>query len=67
MTHNLIVSIHVVSYILLWVQSILLSLFVVYSKTPGGHDGAVVTHLPPTSEVSSSNPGPNEGKLEVAY
>ena len=28
------------------------------SETPRGHDGAVVTHLPPTSEVGVSNPGP---------
>ena len=29
--------------------------------------GAVVTHLPPASEVSNSNPGPYVGKLGVAY
>ena len=28
---------------------------------------AVVTHSGPTSEVSGSNLGPNEGKLVVAY
>ena len=27
----------------------------------------VVTHLPPTSEVSGSNPGPYVGKLVVTY
>ena len=27
----------------------------------------VVTHLPPTSEVCGSNPGPSVGKLVVAY
>ena len=32
----------------------------------GSHGGAVVTHLPPTSEVSGSNAGPYVGKLEVA-
>ena len=32
-----------------------------------GHSGAVVTHSPPTSEVSGSNPGPYVGKLAVAY
>ena len=32
-----------------------------------GHGGAVVTHLPPTSEVGGSNPGPYVGKLVVAY
>ena len=33
----------------------------------GGHDGTVVTHSPPTSEVRGSNPGPYVGKLVVAY
>ena len=33
----------------------------------GGHGGDVVTHLPPTSEVCGSNPGPSAGKLVVAY
>ena len=33
----------------------------------GGHGGAEVTHLPPTSEVGGSNPGPYVGKLVVAY
>ena len=28
---------------------------------------AVVTHLPPTTEVCSSKPGPYVGKLVVAY
>ena len=32
-----------------------------------GHGGAVVTHLPPTSEVGSSNPKPYVRKLVVAY
>ena len=32
-----------------------------------GHSGAMVTHLPPTSEVDSSNHGPYVGKLVVAY
>ena len=31
------------------------------------HEGAVVTHLPPTSEVGGSNPRPYVGKLVVAY
>ena len=31
------------------------------------HGGVVVTHSPPISEVSSSNPKPNVGKLAVAY
>ena len=33
----------------------------------GGHGGEVVTHSPPTSEVSGSNPRPYVGKLVVAY
>ena len=32
-----------------------------------GLDGAVVTHSPPTSEVSGSNPRPYLGNLVVAY
>ena len=32
-----------------------------------GHGGAVVTHSPPTSEVSGSNPEPYVGKLVVSY
>ena len=32
-----------------------------------GHGGVVVTHSPPISEVSSSNPGPYVGKLVIAY
>ena len=32
-----------------------------------GHSDAVVTHSPPTSEVSGSNPRPYVGKLAVAY
>ena len=32
-----------------------------------GHGDTVVTHSPPTSEVSGSNPGPYVGKLVVAY
>ena len=32
-----------------------------------GHGGAVVKHLPPTSEVSGSNPETYVGKLVVAY
>ena len=32
-----------------------------------GHGRAVVTYLPPTSEVGGSNPGPYVGKLVVAY
>ena len=31
------------------------------------HGVSVVTHLPPTSEVSSSNPRPYVGNLVVAY
>ena len=31
----------------------------------GGHSGAVVTHLPPTSDVGGSNPGPYARTLEV--
>ena len=31
----------------------------------GGHNNTVVTHSPPTSEVSGSNPGPYVGKLVV--
>ena len=31
-----------------------------------GHGGAVVTHSPPTFEVSSLNPGPYVRKLVVA-
>ena len=29
----------------------------------GGHDGTVVKHSPPTSEVGGSNPGPYVGNL----
>ena len=36
-------------------------------KNTRGHGGTVVTHLPPTSEVGSSNPEPYVGKLEAAY
>ena len=32
-----------------------------------GHGGAVVTHLPPTSEFCGLNPTPFVGKLVVAY
>ena len=32
-----------------------------------GHSGTVVTHLPPTSKVSSTNPEPYVGKLVVSY
>ena len=32
-----------------------------------GHGGAVVTNLPATSEVGSSNPSPYVGKLVAAY
>ena len=32
-----------------------------------GHSGIVVTHWPPTPEVSGLNPGPYVGKLVVAY
>ena len=31
------------------------------------HDGVVVTHSTPTSEVGSSNPRPYVGKLVIAY
>ena len=30
-----------------------------------GHGGAVVTNLPPTSEVSGSNPEPYVGKMAL--
>ena len=30
-----------------------------------GHSGSVVTHLPPTSEASGSNPKPYVGKMVV--
>ena len=33
----------------------------------GGLGGTVVTHSPPTPEVSGSNPIPYVGKLVVAY
>ena len=32
-----------------------------------GYSGTVVTHAPPTSEVSGSNAGPYVGMLAVAY
>ena len=32
-----------------------------------GHGGTVVTHSPPTAEVSNANPRPYVGKLMVAY
>ena len=43
------------------------SLFVLFGGVGGDHGGAVVTHLPPTSEVSSSNRGPYMRMLVVAY
>ena len=39
----------------------------VFTNIVGGHGRAVVTHLPPTSEVSGSNPRPYLGKWVVAY
>ena len=33
----------------------------------GGGGATVATHSPPTSEVGGSNPGPDVGKLVVAY
>ena len=33
----------------------------------GDHGGAVVTHVPPTSEVCRSNPGHYVGQLVPAY
>ena len=38
-----------------------------YNTGRRGHGGAVVTYLPPTSEVDGSYPGPYVGKLVVAY
>ena len=42
-----------------------------YSRTNGNtsrsHGGIVVTHLAPTSEVDSLNPGPDVEKLTVSY
>ena len=38
--------------------------FTRFSEGPGG---AVVTHLPPTSEVGGSNPGPYVEKMAVSY
>ena len=32
-----------------------------------GHNGAVVTHSPLTSDFVGSNPGPYVGKLVIAY
>ena len=37
----------------------------VICPTIGGHSGTVVTHLPPISEVSGSNPGSYVEKLVV--
>ena len=38
-----------------------------YFKSSGGHDGAVVTHSPPNSEVDGLNPEPYVGKLVISY
>ena len=38
-----------------------------FERHKWGHGGAVVIHSPPTSAVSDSNPGPNVGRLVVAY
>ena len=46
---------------------VLYPLVVFYITDTEGHSGAVVTHSPPTSEVSGSNPRPYVGKLVVAY
>ena len=45
----------------------LVLVFVEMLYQPSGHGGPVVTHLPPTSKVGSSNPGPFGGKSVVAY
>ena len=48
-------------------------MFIIHTKTTAywylyrGHGGAVVVHLPPTSEVGGSNPRPHVGKFLVAY
>ena len=42
-------------------------MFYLLERRTAGNGGAVVTYLPPTSEVGGSNPGPYVGKLVVAY
>ena len=44
-----------------------LSLEVQLNFVERDHSGAVVTHSPPASEVSWSNPRPYVGKLVVSY
>ena len=46
-----------------WETNLYKSVFVLKA----GHSGAVVTHLPSTSEICGSNPGPYVGNLVVAY
>ena len=43
------------------------NLYIIFLLIWRGHSGAVATHVPPTSEVSSSNAGLYVGMLVVAY
>ena len=55
------------SFVLLSRPPIVMSLIQGFDSYIKGHGGAVVLHSPPTSEVSGSNPGPDVGKLVVAF